>query len=84
MRLAVLGIVSALALWGQSDSVLDHFYNLEYEQAISEVEKEIAAKPNDADLHNTLAECIQFREMFKVGALRKRARQRRQLVPAQT
>ena len=69
MRLIALGIVSAFVLWGQSDSVLDHFYNLEYDQAISEVEKEIAARPNDAELHNILAECIQFREMFRVGAL---------------
>ena len=33
------------------------------------MEKEIASNPNDSELHNMLAECIQFREMFKVGAL---------------
>jgi tetratricopeptide (TPR) repeat protein len=75
MRLAALGILSVLALraqqnaWAPFESAFDHFYNLEYDQAIAELEKGAAANAKSADLHNHIAQCIQFREMFKVGAL---------------
>src|SRR5712692_3642650 len=75
MRLVTIGILSALGLlaqptsWAPSDSAFNHFYNLEYDQAIDELESVIAKNPNSSDLHNHLAQCIQFREMFKVGAL---------------
>src|SRR5437867_6087183 len=75
MRLVAAGILSALSLlaqqtaWAPYDSAFNHFYNLEYDQAIAELEKALAAKPDSANLHNYIAECIQFREMFKVGAL---------------
>ncbi|MEO7651664.1 MAG: tetratricopeptide repeat protein [Bryobacteraceae bacterium] len=46
-----------------------HFYNLEYDQAIAAFENQIAANPDSPDLHNHLAQAIQFREMFRVGAL---------------
>src|SRR5260370_6609400 len=75
MRLLVLGLLSALRLgaqqnvWAPFDSAFDHFYNLEYDQAIAELEKGAAGETNSADLHNHIAQCIQFREMFKVGAL---------------
>jgi tetratricopeptide (TPR) repeat protein len=75
MRLVAVGILSALSLlaqptsWAPSDSAFNHFYNLEYDQAIDELESVIAKNPNSSDLHNHLAQCIQFREMFKVGAL---------------
>src|SRR5207237_7619743 len=69
------GFLSALALfaqqnvWAPFDSAFDHFYNLEYDQAIAELEKGVATPANSADLHNHIAQCLQFREMFKVGAL---------------
>lgn len=70
MRTVVVGFLCAIALFGQrSDSASNHFYNLEYDQAIADLEKEIAVNPNSANLHNALAESIQFREMFRVGAL---------------
>jgi tetratricopeptide (TPR) repeat protein len=70
MRLILSGFLCACVLLGQqSDSAVNHFYNLEYDQAIADLEKEIAADPNSANLHNLLAESIQFREMFRVGAL---------------
>jgi len=47
----------------------DHFYNLEYDQAIADFEKAIAQNPNSPDLHNHLAETIVFREMYRDGAL---------------
>jgi tetratricopeptide (TPR) repeat protein len=70
MRSILAGLFCTLVLWGQqSDSAVSHFYNLEYDQAIADLEKAIAADPNSANLHNLLAESIQFREMFRVGAL---------------
>jgi tetratricopeptide (TPR) repeat protein len=47
----------------------DHFYNLEYDQAIADFEKAIARNPNSPDLHNHLAQAIVFREMYRDGAL---------------
>jgi tetratricopeptide (TPR) repeat protein len=47
----------------------DHFYNLEFEQAIADFEKAIAQNPNSPDLHNHLAQSIVFREMYRDGAL---------------
>ena len=48
---------------------VDHFYNLEYDQAIADFEKAIALNPNSPDLHNHLAQAIVFREMYRDGAL---------------
>ena len=67
-----LGAVSLFgqqAKWGSLDSALDHFYNLEYDAAIAELERGVAAEPDNAHLRDALAESIQFRELFKVGAL---------------
>lgn len=47
----------------------DHFYNLEYGQAIADFQKSIAEDPNDASRWNDLAEGYLFRQMFKAGAL---------------
>jgi tetratricopeptide (TPR) repeat protein len=47
----------------------DHFYNLEYDQAIANFERAIAQSPGDPDLHNHLAESLVFREMYRNGAL---------------
>src|SRR5258708_13009436 len=75
MRFVAIGLFSALASfaqqtpWAPYNSAFNHFYNLEYDQAIAELEKGEAADPNSLSVHNYLAQCIQFREMFKVGAL---------------
>jgi tetratricopeptide (TPR) repeat protein len=47
----------------------DHFYNLEYEPAISAFEQALAQDPASPDLHNHLAQTLVFREMFRDGAL---------------
>jgi len=47
----------------------NHFYNLEYDQAIADFEKAIAQSPNSPDLHNHLAQTIVFQEMYRNGAL---------------
>jgi tetratricopeptide (TPR) repeat protein len=65
-------IAVAPRLWAQESLAaegFDHFYNLEYEQAIEDFEKAIARNPNSPDLHNHLAQTIVFREMYRDGAL---------------
>jgi tetratricopeptide (TPR) repeat protein len=47
----------------------DHFYNLEYPEAIASFEKAIAQSPADPQLHNHLAQALVFQEMFRNGAL---------------
>src|SRR3954467_2888579 len=75
MRFAFAGILFACSAfaqttaWAPYDSAFNHFYNLEYDQAIEDLEKAVAKEPNSPALRNHLAQCIQFREMFKVGAL---------------
>ncbi|HUP02616.1 MAG TPA: tetratricopeptide repeat protein [Bryobacteraceae bacterium] len=52
-----------------SAQAYDHFYNLEFDDAIQEFQRAIALDPKSPDLHNHLAETIVFREMFRDGAL---------------
>ena len=68
----------ALAAWlaattlGQPAVVergFDHFYNLEYDEAIGDFERAVAAHPDDPELHNHLAQTIVFQEMYRDGAL---------------
>ncbi len=47
----------------------DHFYNLEFTQAIAEFRKQLAEAPDSADARNHLAQSILYRELYKVGAL---------------
>jgi tetratricopeptide (TPR) repeat protein len=47
----------------------DHFYNLEYPEAIADFTKAIEQNPNDPEMHNHLAQCLVFQEMFRNGAL---------------
>jgi tetratricopeptide (TPR) repeat protein len=73
LRAALLAAVCfAPALYAGNSLVkqgYDHFYNLEYDQALADFEKAIAADPNDPDLHNHAAETVVFREMYRDGAL---------------
>jgi len=47
----------------------DHFYNLEYEQAIAVFNREITVRPDDPFSHTHLAQALLYREMFNAGAL---------------
>jgi len=47
----------------------DHFYNLEYDEAIAEFSKALADDPKDANRHNHLAQAILYRAMYRAGAL---------------
>jgi tetratricopeptide (TPR) repeat protein len=77
LKLVLLLAVAAAPLGGQQrpidqrliDQGFNHFYNLEYDQAIAVFERAIARNPGLPDLHNHLAQSLIFREMFRNGAL---------------
>jgi hypothetical protein len=50
-------------------SAFDHFYNLEYDEALADFYKAEKAYPNDADIRNNIAQTLLYREMFRNGAL---------------
>jgi tetratricopeptide (TPR) repeat protein len=47
----------------------EHFYNLEYDQAISEFRKLAAAEPSNPNFQNHVAQAVLYREMLRGGAL---------------
>jgi len=47
----------------------DHFYNVEYPQAIASFQKAVEAAPVNPDCHNHLAQAVLFEVMFRAGAL---------------
>jgi tetratricopeptide (TPR) repeat protein len=51
------------------DPAFDHFYNLEYDQALSGFEAAAAKAPESADVYDHIAQTILFREMFRAGML---------------
>jgi tetratricopeptide (TPR) repeat protein len=67
--LAILWMASALSGATPVESGYDHFYNLEYPEAIADFERAIAQHPDDPELHNHLAQALVFQEMFRDGAL---------------
>lgn len=71
---AALLAMSALALpVAAQDAALargfDHFYNLEFDEALADFGQAIAQSPASPDLRNHLAQTLVFREMFRDGAL---------------
>ncbi len=69
LLLILLLAVPALAASARLSVGLEHFYNLEYDEAAAEFRKEAAAKPDDAGAWNHIAMSILYREMFRFGAL---------------
>lgn len=47
----------------------EHFYNLEYEEAIQEFRSQVEKEPENPNAYNHLAQAILYREMFRAGAL---------------
>ena len=71
-KLILIAVLLARPMAGQPNLVdegFNHFYNLEYDEAIASFEKAIAQNPNTPELHNHLAQSLIFREMFRDGAL---------------
>lgn len=62
-------LLLAAALDPLVQSGYDHFYNLEYPQAIADFRKALEAAPNDPARHNHLAQAVLFQLMFRAGAL---------------
>src|SRR5215469_2739558 len=72
MRTVLVVALLAFPLAAQQkliDEGFEHFYNLEYDEAVAVFEKAIAQNPSSPDLHNHLAHELVFREMFRNGAL---------------
>jgi tetratricopeptide (TPR) repeat protein len=69
LLIALLLAVPALAASARLSLGLEHFYNLEYDEATAEFRKEAAARPDDAGAWNHIAMSILYREMFRFGAL---------------
>lgn len=47
----------------------EHFYSVEYPQAIATFEQAVAARPDDARRHNAIAQAVLFSLMYRSGAL---------------
>ncbi|MBV9508245.1 MAG: hypothetical protein JO323_24910 [Acidobacteriia bacterium] len=65
-------VLAALPLLAQENSVqagFDHFYNLEYDEALTIFQQISAREPSLPDPHNHIAETLLFREMLRDGAL---------------
>lgn len=70
----MLAVLLALAFAPQPASPelakgFDHFFNVEYEEALAIFRKVAVAKPDDAQHHNHVANAILYRAMLKAGAL---------------
>src|SRR5690242_8454214 len=47
----------------------EHFYNLEYDEAIRSFEAAVKSHPDDAFALNHLLSGVMFRELYRIGAL---------------
>ena len=63
-------VVMALVNCGYAqDSGFDHFYNLEYDEALADFRAQAAKNAEDTGAWNHIAQTILFRQMFRSGAL---------------
>src|SRR6266566_9206850 len=70
-RLALLALLagSAAAQDPLANPGFEHFYNLEYPEALAYFRAEAARNPDSPDVHNHIAQTVLYREMFRSGAL---------------
>lgn len=77
-RIAALAALLPLFSWAQvpappSDPLAEpgfqHFYNLEYPEALAAFRAEVTRNPNSPDAYNHVAQTVLYREMFRSGAL---------------
>ncbi len=73
MRALFLALAALAMPLAGADSLVnqayDHFYNLEFDEAIALFQRDLALHPDSAELHNHVAQSIVFREMYRDGAL---------------
>ena len=76
MRLVSLVFVVAAAARGDvqppdplADPGFQHFYNLEYDEALAAFHAEAARDPSSPDAWNHIAQTILFRQMYRAGSL---------------
>jgi tetratricopeptide (TPR) repeat protein len=73
VKCLLLAAVCAPTLLAAPDPLIakayDHFYNLEFEEAIAGFAQALREHPEQPDYHNHLAEALVFREMYRDGAL---------------
>lgn len=68
----MLAALTAAPLLGQELSLsaaYDHFYNLEYDQAIAAFTADTGERPDDPNAWNHLAHALLYRAMYRCGAL---------------
>jgi len=71
-KAALVLLAVAGSLFGANNPVADGneaFYNLDYDRAIADYERAVAANPEDPAAHNHVAQALLYREMFRDGAL---------------
>jgi tetratricopeptide (TPR) repeat protein len=68
---ALLILLPALAAAQDSsvDAGFQHFYNLEYDEALANFRADAAKNPNSPEAYNHIAQTILYREMFRTGTL---------------
>ncbi len=62
-------VLCAVAAGGPTARGFDHFYNLEYDEAIVEFAAAIERDPASAEAYNHLAMAILYRDLLRAGAL---------------
>ncbi|HKW99102.1 MAG TPA: tetratricopeptide repeat protein [Bryobacteraceae bacterium] len=65
----MLAALPAIAQQNPSASGFNHFYNLEYDQALADFEQAAKQNPQAIGPHNHLAQTLLYREMYRNGAL---------------
>jgi len=65
----VLGTALIPGLAGASAAGFDAFYNLDYERAVVEYERDVQAAPGDAMAKNHLAQALLYRALLRADAL---------------
>ena len=61
--------VASAAATNQRAVAHDHYFNLEYDEAISAYEKVLDAEPDDPTVYNHLATAVLYRELNRLGML---------------
>lgn len=63
----MIAVLTSIGL--AQDAGFDHFYNLEYDEALADFRADAAKNPDDAQAFNHIATTILFRQMYRSGEL---------------